>query len=266
MSPALERWAVGASAQIAKWILRSLTVQELREGLDRASGHLTFLNERERSFLRDGAEAVARDVAARFGFRRSNQAGYVPPDRMRVAQIMSRSTVQGKLERVANQMDRRLQLKAKSVRVSKTLEDGRKRVGTGFYLSTWHQRPADGHRAFQGQLYVDRMWRTALESAGYAFFIPMAEAKIREEGIKTVQWVMGPPAYLVTRPYCRHMFVPIPIHEAMFLPLSEIKARHPEAQDHAHRALTDAQRRMKAAQRRLRVKRKIIGEKEKSGA
>lgn len=273
MSPALERWVVRASDAIAKWLLESQTVLELRGGLSRCDSHMPYLNERERAFLRDGAEALGRSVGLRrFGRTRSNQAGFVPPRADDVARVLSLDSVQRGISKLANQMDRHLQAKAKTVLISETLQQGRAGKGlpdpTVFYLSTQHQKPAAGHAGWQGKLYVDRMWRSTLEASGYSMFEKAIEKRIRDDGIHTVQWAMGAPVWLVMRPYCRHRFIPIPLHEGLTLPLEEIKARHPEVLDHSHRSMTPAQARERIRLRRRRVRQSIerMSAKARSGA
>ena len=271
MSPTMERWVIDASLAIADWLVDSLTVLELRDRLAKADARMSYLNDRERAFLRDNAEAVGRSVGLRrFGRLRSNQSGYLAPSRQEVARVLSLTTVQQRLSKIANAMDRRLQTKAKTALVAATIQKGRDGMTdpTVFYLSTQHQSPASGHKEWQGKLYVDRYWRSTLEGKGYGAFVPIVESIIKERGICTVQWVMGPPVWLVMRPNCRHHFIPIPLHEALGLSLSEIKARHPEHLDHAHRSMTDemSYERQKRRMRAVRERIERIRAKTRSGA
>lgn len=74
------------------------------------------------------------------------------------------------------------------------IEGSRKR-SEWWYLASSHYDCADDHKPYQARLYID-------EKA------PEEELKqARSMGIYTVQWVMGGPAWFITRPNCRHYFV-----------------------------------------------------------
>ena len=64
--------------------------------------------------------------------------------------------------------------------------------GKWFYLASSHDDCAKDHIPYQGKLYVDEK---APDSA-----IQFAKSR----GLYTVQWVMGSPAWFITRPNCRH--------------------------------------------------------------
>lgn len=264
MSPAFERWVIEVSAAIGRWMIESQTVHELREGIANADSKIPFLSQRERNSMRQRAYAIARHVGLRrFGIKRSNQASrpsYAEePTTENVANVMSLTTVQSEISKIANSMDRAVQLKAKAVRITDTLEKGRANpdIPVIFYLCTVHQKPAEGHKEWQGKLYVDRMWRATLESNGFGWLTSEVEKRIKSMGIHTVQWAMGGPVWLQTRPYCRHKFIPIPTHEALWLDLNEIKGRHPEYLDHSHRSMTREQAYDKQKRRRRAVKERI---------
>lgn len=74
-----------------------------------------------------------------------------------------------------------------------------------FYLCSEHNNPAKDHKEWQGKIYVDRFWRTKVESS---LAVPVLDY-IKKNGILTVQEIMGEPVYMTTRPYCRHYFIPV---------------------------------------------------------
>lgn len=78
-----------------------------------------------------------------------------------------------------------------------------------FYVCSKHVSPAKDHKDWQGRLYVDRYWRASLKSTGDEWMIPQVEKYIADNNIRTIQWVMGPPVWLTTRPYCKHWFAPV---------------------------------------------------------
>ena len=67
--------------------------------------------------------------------------------------------------------------------------------GEWFFLASSHGDCAEDHKAYQGRLYVDE--KAPDDVIQYA----------KQRGLWTVQWVMGKPAWFVTRPHCRHYFV-----------------------------------------------------------
>jgi len=68
-----------------------------------------------------------------------------------------------------------------------------------FYLASSHNDCAADHVKYQGRLYVDD--RAPDEVIEYA----------KKRGLYTLQWVLGSPAWFVTRPNCRHYFVSLPL-------------------------------------------------------
>lgn len=94
-----------------------------------------------------------------------------------------------------------------------SIEENREN-GKWFYLASSHKDCAEDHKPYQGRLYVDEK---APQSA-----IDYAKSK----GLWTVQWVMGAPAWFVTRPYCRHYFVALTEREVRKRTLAKLKKRY----------------------------------------
>ena len=82
------------------------------------------------------------------------------------------------------------------------LDRGRKEEKV-FYLASSHKDCAIDHQDYQGKIYVDENWKNIVkdvETLGkIANYVVM-------NNIKTFQWVIGQPVWLITRPNCRHYF------------------------------------------------------------
>ena len=104
------------------------------------------------------------------------------------------------------------------------------------YLVSRHQKPQPAHEPLQGTVLVDRFWRAITNSD------PRVESYVAAHKTKTVQWAMGAPHYLLTRPNCKHYLIPIRTDEATNSTLHELNKRHQKSRPHVHRPITDAQR------------------------
>lgn len=80
--------------------------------------------------------------------------------------------------------------------------------GRIFYIASSHSDSAKDHEPYQGKIYVDRYWNNYDTDGKLSEFI-------RNNGIKTVQWVTGAPVYFITRPNCRHYFTTYTIDEVL---------------------------------------------------
>lgn len=105
-----------------------------------------------------------------------------------------------------------------------------------FYLCSVHTGPAEDHKEWQGKIYVDRYWRSVLEKHGgtdtgtvHGDLIKGIGAYIKNHNILTVQEVVNHKPYLITRPYCRHFFIPLSTEEVLGSSLNKILKEHPEA-------------------------------------
>ena len=72
-----------------------------------------------------------------------------------------------------------------------------------FYVASSHNDCAKDHLNYQGKVYIDEKWRTYVSEEEAV----QIDLYIKNNGIKTVQWVTGAPVYFLTRPHCRHYFV-----------------------------------------------------------
>lgn len=74
-----------------------------------------------------------------------------------------------------------------------------------FFLCSMHQKCRELHKPYQGQIYVDRFWRTKITGSKYYAVL----SYIKNRNIKTVQEVMQEPVWLTTAQYCKHYFIPL---------------------------------------------------------
>jgi hypothetical protein len=224
MSPVMEGWMKSAAGLAVKAMAKGEPMVQLRAKERALAQRIPYLSEREVGFLTSAAMSFARGC-------RNDVGKMGKDDRLH------------RLQKAANEMDRRLQLKAKAVLVADAIEKGRhSEYPTVFFICSTHQKPAEDHRDFQGKVYVDVHWRQTLRERNLDALIPGLEKAIRQRGTRSVQWVMGPPAYMVTRPYCRHYFTPITIDEYLTKTPKQILADHPEAHMPNHRPMTRGQR------------------------
>ena len=80
-----------------------------------------------------------------------------------------------------------------------------------FYLCSYHSNCSCGHEYLQGKVYVNRFWRTIVDSTDYR----KVAAYIKNRNVQTIQSVVKSPTWLTTRPYCRHYFVPVPTADVL---------------------------------------------------
>lgn len=98
-----------------------------------------------------------------------------------------------------------------------------------FYLCSHHANPAEDHAFWEGKLYVDRFWRRTVQDVYTPEQMKVIEKYIKENHLYTIQWVMGEPVYMQTRPYCRHFFISVPTQDVLGNNLKDIRRKHPES-------------------------------------
>ena len=109
-----------------------------------------------------------------------------------------------------------------------------------FYVVSSHQKPQKAHEPLQGRLLVDRYWKSTLEGVGGD--IKAVGRFIRNRRIKTVQWAMGEPHWLLTRPNCRHFLIPVRTDVAMAGNARAMAAMSRRESRGTHRPLSDGER------------------------
>lgn len=112
-------------------------------------------------------------------------------------------------DKAANEWMREEETKAKDELFDESLKEpsvsGEIGKYRAFLLCSRHDDCAEDHKPYQGKLYVKR----------WALRYPEIKEFCEARGIKTVEWVIGKPAWLTTRPNCRHFFTEITAEEAM---------------------------------------------------
>lgn len=92
-----------------------------------------------------------------------------------------------------------------------------------FYLCSRHNDCAEDHVPYQGKIYVDERWK---ELARGPYQAAQIQDYISSNGIKTIQWVTLKPAWLTTRPNCRHYFKALNTEEVINNQPEELIKRH----------------------------------------
>lgn len=133
--------------------------------------------------------------------------------------------------KMVNRAERASTARRKNRIIKETLKENRsQRLPVVFYLCSYHEKPALDHKDYQGKLYIDRYWRSAVLQYGeLAWLEAPIDAYIKNHKIQTMQEVVGDAPYLTTRPYCKHFFIPVDIWTVLTSSLSAIKREHPEA-------------------------------------
>lgn len=122
-----------------------------------------------------------------------------------------------------------------------------------FYLVSWHQKPQPAHKDIQGTLLIDRQWRNALTETGDEGLIKRVAELVKSKKIRTVQWAIGAPNYLVTRPNCKHYLIPIRTSDALRYEVGELRLLQKPDNRPQHRPLTDHQRWIQYKELRLQI-------------
>lgn len=242
MSPACRNWLVESASEIAGMSAAGKTVREIRGRMLRiVEKTLPMAPARvKRQLISAAMDAVkkARGVPVR--------------DPEAIARFLAYTPEYDQLRKAANRADRAIQSLAKAQIASGELEKGRSELEpTVFYLTSHHQVPAEGHRDLQSVIAYDRMYRSVLTAAGMWWKIGEIEKFIRDGDMPSIQELLGPPTYWMTRPYCRHRFVPLPTQEVLSgYTGMELARMHPESADGAHRSKSPVRLRREDRQRR----------------
>lgn len=92
-----------------------------------------------------------------------------------------------------------------------------------FYLCSKHDDCAKDHLMWQGRYYVDENWESQVKND---LIIPKIKKFIRLNDIRTFQWVIGKPVWLITRPNCRHYFKAIDTKEVLEKDIDTVIRNH----------------------------------------
>jgi hypothetical protein len=91
-----------------------------------------------------------------------------------------------------------------------------------FYLCSSHINPAKDHADWEGKIYVNEDWEDRIDEDMHG----AVAAYIHNHDVKTVQWVVGEPVYLVTRPNCKHYFIDVSVEEVLKNSVKKLLKKH----------------------------------------
>lgn len=121
------------------------------------------------------------------------------------------------LEKIKNKIGRDVESRDKLDYISRITNRGI------FYLCSRHTNCAEGHKDFQGKIYVSENWRERCPDNATKRKVV---AYIRNHNCRTVQEIVGDPVYMVTRPNCRHYFIEIDIDEVLHSSVNKMLKKH----------------------------------------
>lgn len=104
--------------------------------------------------------------------------------------------------------------------------DSSSRAYSPFFLCSSHPKPAKDHADWEGKMYYDADWEQHIPSPDQDHDADRIRAYIRNHKLRSVQWVVGPPVYLVTRRNCKHFFTNIPLEEVLHSSAKSLLKKH----------------------------------------
>ena len=91
-----------------------------------------------------------------------------------------------------------------------------------FFLCSSHPKPAKDHADWEGKMYYDADWERYADTADH----DSIRAYIKNHKLSSVQWVVGPPVYLITRRNCKHFFTNIALDEVLHSSAKALVKKH----------------------------------------
>ena len=91
-----------------------------------------------------------------------------------------------------------------------------------FFLCSSHPKPAKDHAEWEGKIYYDEDWEAHVPDQD----LNRIRAYIRNHKLRSVQWVVGEPVYLVVRKNCKHYLKSIPLEEVLHASAKTLLKRH----------------------------------------
>ena len=134
-------------------------------------------------------------------------------------------TVLPEMERVKNEIALRFQIGEREADLDEMMSEG------VFYLCSEHSGCAEGHRDWQGRMYVSTAWRDRVSDPEMR---KKVAAYIRNHKCRTIEWVCSDPVYMVSRPNCGHRFVRVPVEEVLGTGVKTLIKRYDMADMHAY--------------------------------
>lgn len=127
--------------------------------------------------------------------------------------LFKREKTNDKAKKAINHEVQREAENRKDAEIADFMDQSRRR-GEWFYLASSHNDCAEDHKPYQGRLYVDN--KAPEDVISYA----------KDRALYTVQWVMGSPAWFITRPNCRHYFVSLTEQEVRKKTLKKLAKKY----------------------------------------
>lgn len=100
------------------------------------------------------------------------------------------------------------------------------RAYSPFFLCSSHPKPAKDHADWEGKMYYDEDWESQIPDEDSDHIRASIAAYIRNHKLRTVQWVVGAPVYLVTRRNCKHYLKNIPLDEVLHSSVKKLLKTH----------------------------------------
>lgn len=92
-----------------------------------------------------------------------------------------------------------------------------------FYLASSHNDCALDHLNYQGKIYIDEKWKTIIKDDELR---KKVANYVSQNNVKTFQWVIGKPVWLITRPNCRHYVKSLDTLDVMGHSIAELTRNH----------------------------------------
>lgn len=138
--------------------------------------------------------------------------------------LLSKKNVFHKTNMLINENARDMETEDKDKMLKGLLEKNRNYQEPNiFYASSGHNDCAIDHKEFQNKIYIDEKWESLIKDEELKKEI---QIYIDLHDIKTFQWVIGRPVWLITRPNCRHFFKAIKTDEVLHKSLATIIRNH----------------------------------------
>jgi hypothetical protein len=124
------------------------------------------------------------------------------------------------LEKQKNEAANDVEFRAKHDEIQGLLD------GNGiFFLCSTHKNPAKDHADWEGKMYYAADWEDKI-TEGDTVTRAKVEAYIRNHRLKTVEWVVGEPVWLITRPNCKHFFIEMDTDEVLHSSVKSLIKRY----------------------------------------
>lgn len=145
----------------------------------------------------------------------NNQLTSEKPSSGHVYALIKANHLSQKLSKESFNIIKDFEAKKKEELLSEDIKSNRRLVDPKiFYLISKHLDCAKDHEKYQGKIYVDEKWKrsTAMFSPT---LIKEIEEYIQKNNIMTFQEVTHRPVWMITRPNCRHYYIPLKASEVL---------------------------------------------------